>query len=243
MKHSHLWLLAALLTAQAFNPTETRAGTWNTALTTTNQHSATGQGVAIADSSGTTASLSLSTSGITSGSIISAGSASFTGNYTFTWQPSNSTDWPPAYTITGITTLSYASSLQVGVGSASTGDSTKLLSTVLPATGSGSASPATFTQNANTSTPGLTVTTTQLLSDLSGTVYGTDWSENYVSNTTTQYAYAASYFPGHFTSPYNVVLTMAAAPLPIQANLNFRGTSTTSAASVNASIQVSYAGN
>lgn len=210
------------------------AGTWEIVVTPVNtktSSTSSAQAAGVAMSNSTSASLMLC-AGQTTGTVTAQGQVAYSGTWTFTWKPDNSTDWPPTYKIKSIKARTYQSIISNGTGSARvllTGGA-DVANAVSPATGTPSTSiPSVGTTTDNT-VPYLTVVTKSMSSDAKKSMPSSGWIQTKTSTVSVERTYTATYFTSNFSAPANVVLTFTVESVDLSADFSFSGSSTSSVA-------------
>jgi len=217
--------LATLSSSQA-----SHAGTWEITCTATNTDSGLSvQGatpLSFAFSERTALSALTGISGVTSGTVVGQAQASYSsGTWTFQWHPDNSTDWPSDYKVKSMLMKGFTASAANGTGtvSVSVGGTTQV-SVTLPNSASAvvEQTPASIT----TTTPdtNLTVVTTTF-SRHNASAITSGWMESRSSTVTTVRSYAAAYFPAHYSTPADVILTFSPANVSVSADSSFSSSS------------------
>ena len=163
--------------------------------------------------------------------------------YTFTWVPSNSTDWPSAYTIKSIENIVYTCSVKDTTATAQVFQGTSptpVIQVVYPGTNTAIAQAPTATTT-TTSGTGYTTKTTVVNTRNSG-AHTNGWIRAYGTSTTVETNYTAGYFTANFTQPSAIQIVVTIPNKVIKASLNYSGSSANSAASVTAVLSTIVAG-
>jgi len=186
-----------------------------------------GLAFAHATSADTSLMLSSAVTGSSSTAVTAEAQGSYSGTWTFEWQPQGANDWPSDYTIASIHQQLHNVITSDGTGTAHVFDATEtdLVNASLPNAGVDTADAPVIDVDVNTDDPDLTITTrtktwrvtrgdTSTMSDLRGEVV------------TVERAYTTAWFQSHFMSPDDIVLTFTVDGVNLTAKADFATTST-----------------
>jgi hypothetical protein len=198
--------IASLLTLLSLSVPAVYAGTWQVTVTSTNSDTSAPLGsiVAVSMSQRTGCVATASAGGVSSTALSGSTTASYSGTWTFRWVPSSSTDWPSAYTISQTSIRTFSAIVNGATGTAQVDTCLATLAGPPPTQGTGD---LLTTVTTNTSTPNLTITTTNMVLNQYDHAVSNGWVSERRTTVSTKSAYSAAYFPANFTAPANIVLT------------------------------------
>ncbi len=221
------------------------AGTWQVSVVSTNSQSSSSspstQAMSYALSGKTMAIAYASVFGQTGSALYAQAQAANSGTWTFTWQPTSSSDWPSACTIQSISQRGYKAFCKGGTGTAHvyvTGGA-DLVTSTLPNTASPVLDAPVPTVQVDTSDPNLTITTsTSSLHTIQGLTGA--WWERRIDTVGVTRAYAAAWFPAHFATPSAITITFTVSNTDVTARVDFTGSASDSAAAASAIVSDIY---
>lgn len=228
-----IWLLSAsvLFGIVVATSAPAHAGTWviTPSVTTSRSESASAGGRARASSTVQTTAMVLSAtvSAATPSSEFAEAQGSYSGTWTFTWQPSGPNDWPTKYRIRHVKKSSYSVTQQnsTGTSKAKVTGGSDLVLVSLPTTDQDVRSFPTPTVSTDTTDPNLTITTrtTEWQSKRVGASSISDFRLNSVI---TERLYEAAWFQANFMTPADVELEFTVSALDLTARVDADGAGT-----------------